>query len=84
MREGETKKWKDLIQVTYESMTDLLALVASLIIVLTLYRLVFFIAIVSVNGHTTYFNERLRSISKGMLMIKLTMIETSLAKQSSV
>jgi hypothetical protein len=81
MRIGEEEKRVDIVIKFKESLTDLLAFLTTIIIVLTGFRFLYLISILSVNGHITYFNGFLKRVSKStILIIKLQQIETILSK----
>ena len=55
-----------------ESLTDFLALCVTVLILVTGFRAIYLIAILSVNGHITYFNKFLTKITDNPKMwIKL-------------
>lgn len=62
-----------------ESLTDFLALCVTVLILVTGFRAIYLIAILSVNGHITYFNRFLTKITDNPKMwIKLQQIKTVL------
>jgi hypothetical protein len=74
---SEIEKRKDLVFCFKESLTDFLCLVFAIIITITGFRTIYLIAILSVNGHLTWFNPFLQRINKGkpILLLKLQQIE---------
>lgn len=59
----------------HDALTDLVTLIATVIISVTGFRTVYLIAILSVNGHLTYFNPFLnRMTGSTLLFIKLQQI----------
>jgi hypothetical protein len=60
-----------------ESLTDFLCFVFALVIILTGFRSIYLIAILSVNGHLTMFNPFLQKLTKNqpILLLKLQQIE---------
>jgi hypothetical protein len=60
-----------------ESLTDFLCFVFGLVIILTGFRSIYLIAILSVNGHLTMFNPFLQKLTKDkpILLLKLQQIE---------
>ena len=69
IKEQEKRKRKDIVRLFKESLTDFLALLMSLIIVLTGFRAIYLLAILSVNGHLTRFNPFLERITEGRLKL---------------
>lgn len=66
----------DCVRLFGESLTDYISIIISIIITLTLFRFLYFIAILSVNGHISIFNKCLKRVSQSsLLIIKLQQIE---------
>ena len=59
----EKQKRRDIVWCFKQSLTDFLTLVASIVIVITGFRALYLIAILSVNGHVTRFNGFLARIT---------------------
>jgi hypothetical protein len=57
LNEGEEKKAADIIWCFRQALTDMVSLLATLIIILTGFRAIYLITILSLNGHITYFNN---------------------------
>lgn len=64
-----------------EALTDFVSAVVALVIMITGFRALYLITILSVNGHATRFNPFLKRLTKNSprLYIKLNQIETLLA-----
>ena len=75
----ENDKREDIIHKFVESLTDFLSLLAAIMITITGFRTLYFIAILSVNGHLTYYNQYLKRVSNStLLLVKLQQIEAIL------
>ena len=65
----EKRKRKDILRLFKESLTDFLTLLMSLIIILTGFRAIYLLAILSVNGHVTRLNPFLERMTEGRLKL---------------
>lgn len=80
----EATKRKDIIAKFKDSLTDCLAMVASFTIMITGFRFIYLVAILSVNGHLTYFNSYLMRVSNSaLLIIKLQQAESQVKSLQS-
>ena len=55
--EGEAKKSSDIVWCFRQALTDMVSLLATILILITGFRAIYLITILSLNGHLTYFNN---------------------------
>eukprot|EP00347_Sterkiella_histriomuscorum_P012885 403366845 len=73
----EEYKRGNIVRYFIESLTDFLSFIAGTVIMLTGFRSIYMIAILSVNGHLSVFNRLLRRITKSsLLIIKMQQVES--------
>lgn len=65
----EDSKRRMTVHCFSQSLTDFLAFIATLVIGLTGFRTMYLLAILSVNGHLSYYNPFLKRSTKSMLLI---------------
>ncbi|CDW72139.1 UNKNOWN [Stylonychia lemnae] len=79
----ENFKRKSIVRQFKQSLSDFIAFVFMILILITGVRALYLIVILSVNGHLTRFNPFIRRITKSpLIIIKLLQIETKLANKS--
>ena len=57
LNEGEGKKSSDIVWCFRQALTDMVSLLATILILITGFRAIYLITILSLNGHVTYFNN---------------------------
>lgn len=65
---NEKGKRSEIWRLFKESLTDLPSLILSILLVVTGVKTVYFIAILSVNGHVSYFNDFLIRYAKSPIL----------------